>query len=566
MGQGKDTEDLKMKDRKAAFWVFKKIYRRIPALLLMSMVNAANAVLGVLFALGSRNIIDGAVSGDRRAFSVACFQQLCIIVGMILCLAVSRYLRDKLVTELDRDWKKNLLHKLLHADYAQASSYHSGELINRINNDVRILDDSLVSAIPSLISMVVRLGAAVFVLALVAPALAFVVILVGLVAVVGTGLARRGLKELNKRVSGADGRVLSFLQEVLERLLIVQAMDLSNEVERRSEGLLKQRLQLQRRRRRVSLLANTGMGIVYYLAGFIALVWCSNRLLEGLMTFGTLTAVIQLVSQLQAPFVNLSGFIPQYAAMLAAAERLMEIDRIKQSEKLKDLEEILGAYEQLDGIGAKDLCFAYDDETVLQGASFCVPKDSFSVITGESGIGKSTLLKLLLGVFEAEEGMLYVQQGEKQIPLSRSSAKMFAYVPQGNFLFSGTVRDNILISNPEATPQELHHAVYVSGVEQFLSQLPEGLDSVIGEGGEGLSEGQGQRISIARAVLSRAPVLLLDEATSALDTQTEHMVLERISALPGRTCLVVTHRPAALDFAQIQLEVKNKKIYVYERA
>ena len=554
-----------MRDRKAVFWVLKKIYRRIPALLLMATVNAANAVLGVLFALGSRNIIDGAVSGDRRVFSVACGQQLCIIVGMIFCLAVSRYLRDKVVTELDRDWKKNLLHKLLHADYAQVSSYHSGELINRINNDVRILDDGLVSAIPSLISMVVRLGAAVFVLALVAPALALVVILVGVGAVIGTGLVRRGLKELNKQVSGADGRVLSFLQEVLERLLIVQAMDLSGEVEHRSDGLLKQRLQLQRRRRRVSLIANTGIGIVYYLAGFITLVWCSNRLLLGVMTFGTLTAVIQLVSQIQAPFVNLSGFIPQYAAMLAAAERLMEVDRIKQSEKLKGLDEVLGTYQKLDGIGGSNLHFAYDDEAILQGASFYVRRDSFAVITGESGIGKSTLLKLMLGVFEAEEGRLYVQQGEKQIPLSRASAKMFAYVPQGNFLFSGTVRENIMISNPEATPEELHDALYVSGVEQFLFQLPDGLDSVIGEGGEGVSEGQAQRISIARAVLSRAPVLLLDEATSALDTQTEHMVLERIAALTGRTCLVVTHRPAALDFAHIQLEVKNKKIYVHEK-
>ena len=555
-----------MRDRKAVFWVFKKIYRRVPALLLMSAVNAVNAVLGVLFALGSRNIIDGAVSGDRQVFFEACFQQFCIIVGMILCLALSRYFRDKLVTELDRDWKKNLLHRLLHADYAQASSYHSGELINRLNNDIRILDDGLVSAIPSLVSMVVRLGTAVFVLALVAPVLALVMILVGVAAVVGTGIARRGLKELNKQVSGADGRVLSFLQEVLERLLIVQAMDLSDEVERRSDGLLKERLHLQRRRRRVSLFANTGVGIVYHLAGFITLVWCSNRLLAGVMTFGTLTAVIQLVSQIQAPFVNLSGFIPQYAAMLAAAERLMEVDRIEQSEKLDSHADVLRTYQRLDGIGAQDLCFAYDDEEIFYEASFHVPKGSFAVITGASGIGKSTLLKLILGVFKAEKGNLYIQQGTQQSKLSRSGARMFAYVPQGNLLFSGTVRENILISNPEATPEALQNAVYVSGVEQFLSQLPDGLDSVIGEGGEGLSEGQAQRISIARAVLSRAPILLLDEATSALDAQTERMVLERIAGLPDRACLVVTHRPAALDFAHIQLEVKEKKIYIRKRA
>lgn len=554
-----------MKDRKAVFWVLKKTYRRLPALLFMAAVNAANAVLGVLFALGSRNIIDGAVSGDKEVFADACFHQLCIIAGMILCLALSRYLRDKLVTELDRDWKRSLLRKLLHAEYAQASSYHSGELINRLNNDVRILDDGLVSAIPSLVSMVVRLGVAVFVLALVEPALAIVMIIVGLVAIVGTGIARRGLKELNKRVSGADGRALSFLQEALERLLIVQAMDLSGEVERRSDDLLKQRLQVQRKRRRVSLLANTGVGIVYYLAGFLSLVWCSNQLLQGTMTFGTLTAVIQLVSQIQAPFVNLSGFVPQYAAMLAAAERLMELEQIKQSPKPESRSAAYKRYEKSDGFGVQELCFSYDDEELFHEASFYVPKGSFAVITGASGIGKSTLLKLMLGIFKAEQGAFYMQQGMERTELSRAAAKIFAYVPQGNFLFSGTLRENILISNPEATQEQLQTAVYVSGVERFLSQLPDGLDSVIGENGEGLSEGQTQRISIARAVLSQAPVLLLDEATSALDAQTEYTVLERIAGLPNRTCLVVTHRPAPLDFAHIQLQVENKKIYVHER-
>lgn len=549
-----------MKDRKAAFWILQKVYRRIPALLLMVLVNAANAVLGVLFALGSRNIIDGAVSGDRGAFTDACLNQLCIIAGMILCLALARYLRDKLVTELDRDWKKKLLHRLLYGEYTQVSSFHSGELINRLNNDVRILDDGLVSAIPSLVSMVVRLCAAVFVLVLVEPAFALVMVLVGVAAIVCTGLARRGLKELNKQVSKADGRVLSFLQEVLERLLIVQAMDLSGEVERRSDVLLKQRLQVQLRRRRVSLFSNTGVGIVYYLAGFFALVWGSNQLLLGAMTFGTLTAVIQLVSQIQAPFVNLSGFIPQYAAMLAAAERLMELEQIGQCPQLDA--DIRECYQRLEGIGVRDLCFAYDNEEVFHEASFFVQKGSFAVITGASGIGKSTLLKLMLGIFSPDQGTVYMQMGGKQISLSRTTGRMFAYVPQGNFLFSGTLRENILISNPEATPEQLQAAIYASGVDQFLSQLPDGLDSTIGENGEGLSEGQGQRISIARAVLSQAPIILLDEATSALDAETERLVLERIAGLSDRTCFAVTHRPAALGLAHLRLEITGKDISV----
>ena len=298
---------------------------------------------------------------------------------------------------------------------------------------------------------------------------------------------------------------------------------------------------------------------MFYLAGFVALVWCAFNLLHGRMTFGTLTAVTQLVSQLQTPFIHLSGFIPQYAAMTAAAERLMELEQI-EGESAQEEQERQWHYGQIEFIGAQGLCFGYDGEEVLHDVSFSLPKGAFAAITGASGIGKSTLLKLMLGVFRPEKGNLYVQCDGEQIPLSRNTRGLFAYVPQGNFLFSGTLRENILISNPEAGDEQLQQAIYISAMDQFLHQLPEGLDTVIGENGHGLSEGQVQRLAIARAVLSGAHVLLLDEATSALDEQTERMVLERIASLPGRTCIAVTHRSAALELANWRLEVAEKTI------
>jgi len=548
-----------MKRHSAMLWVLNRVRRRVPMLAVVVLSHAGSALLGVLFALGSRGVIDSAVAGETAGFLHACGVQLAIIFGSLLCLTLRRWLGDRLRDELDRDWKVSLLHGLLRGEYAAVSAYHSGELINRLNNDVRTLNEGLIASIPGLVSMIVQLGAALVVVAALEPVFAGIVMVVGLLAVVGTGVVRRGLKELHKRVSETDGRVLGFLQETLEKLLVVQAMDLAGEVEKRTDVLLEERYQTQRRKRRVSLSANTGISTLYQLAGFATLVWCAWELLHGSMSFGTLTAMLQLVNQLQAPFVNLSGFLPKYIAMTAAAERLRELEEIPAVSD-GELEDPASYYRQLEHLCAENLSFSYDNETVFRHAEFTLPKGAFAAVTGASGIGKSTLLKLMLGIFSPEEGGLYACCGEERKQLSRGTRKLFAYVPQGLFLFSGTLRENLLISNPEASAAEVERAVYVSAMDAFLPQLPDGLDTVLGENGAGLSEGQAQRLAIARAVLSGAPILLLDEITSALDGETEETVLRRIGELEGRTCIVVTHRSAALTLADWQLEITEKSV------
>jgi len=360
-------------------------------------------------------------------------------------------------------------------------------------------------------------------------------------------------------VSQEDGKVLSYLQESMERLLVIQAMDLADEVDRRADFLFNQRFNIHRRKRKLSLFANTGISVLFQGAGFAALVWCAFHLLQGEMTYGTLMAVTQLVGQLQSPFLGLSGIMTQFAAMSAAGERLMELEQITR-EPEDAIEEPKGYYTQMDHIGARNLSFAYEEDEVFHNASFSLPKGAFATITGESGIGKSTLLKLMLGVFKPTGGMLYVEGSGEEMPLSRNTRGLFAYVPQGNFLFSGTLRENITISNPQATQEEIDQALHTSTVDRYLSQLPDGLDTKIGENGSGLSEGQVQRLAIARAILSGAPIILLDEATSALDSETEKMVLRHIAQLPNRTCIAVTHRPAALELADWRLEVADRTI------
>lgn len=542
------------------FWILKQIRKRIPAILLMTAAQMGNALFAVLFALGSRGVIDSAVSGDPQAFFAACVRQAGIIAGILISLTMLRHLRDRLSADLEQDWKHRLLHGLLHGEYAAVSGYHSAELLNRLNNDVAKVNDGILSILPGAASMVTRLIAAVAVLGALDARFTVLVAALGIVVITATALMRRRLKELNKQVSQHDGKVSGLLQETIEKLLMVQAMDVSEEVEHRADSLMADRYAIQRKRKNVSLFTNTGVSLMSYGAGFLALCWCAWKMLLGQMSFGSLTAVIQLVNQLQTPFVNLSGILPQYTAMVASAERLMELEAI-EGEPAPSLENPKQVYDRMDALEAEAVTFSYDRDRILENASFRLPKGSFAVVTGPSGIGKSTLLKLLLGIFRPESGSLRLDCGGALIPLDRSTRRLFAYVPQGNLLLSGTLWENLTIVNPSASDEDIRQALHVSAMEDYLPQLPLGLDTPLGESGAGLSEGQAQRLAIARAILGGAPILLLDECTSALDAETEQKVLQRIKALPGRTCIAVTHRPAAATLCDWRLEVSDGKIY-----
>lgn len=553
-----------MKRSNAFFWILRRSRRRFAALLLMLAAKIGVAVLGVFFALGSKNVINAAIGGDRQTFLHACLQQFAIIFGILLCLTISRHLHDKLHADLDRDWKQYLLHNLLQGEYASVSQYHSGELINRLNNDVRTINEGLLNAIPNLLSMIAKMIGALVALTAIEPYLALILCGCGAVMILVTAVLRRKLRGLFQKVSEQDGKVSSFLQETLEKLLLVQAMDISDEMEKRSDIHLEERYGMQRKRKNISLFANTCVSVMTYGAGFVALLWSASKMMMGQMDFGSLTAVTQLVSQLQAPFTGVSAAFPQYVAMTASAERLMELENLpKECQPMT--EDAKAVYQRMDSLCGDTLYFSYDREPVLKDANFSIPKGAFAVITGPSGIGKSTLLKLLLGIYHLESGQLYALCGDKKIPLDRGTRRLFAYVPQGNILFSGTLRENLIIVKPDATEQEIQRAIYISAMVEYLPQLPDGLETVLGESGAGLSEGQAQRLAIARAILRGAPILLLDESTSALDPETERKVLNRIREMTDCTCIAVTHRPAAAELCDWQIEIDSNCMHVKSR-
>lgn len=550
-----------MKKNSILGWSLRTVKPWIPALILLVICNVASAVFSVWFALGTKGVIDSATSSNDQLFYQACIKQGLLILAIILNSILLHHLRDRLSAVMDRDMKKRLLKGLLRGEFAKVSQYHTGDLLSLMNYDLQTFIGSIMTILPSVTSMITKLVAALWALIAIEPRIAYVVLLGGVVVVVVTGVVRRNLKNLNRRASQAQGKVSGFIQETLEKLLMVQAMDIADVMENRADTMLQDRYEILRKRKNISLISSTCVTILALGSSFGALVFCAHGILQGTMTFGTLTAISQLIAQIRGPVTNMSGIGPQYAALSAAAERLMELDAICQTETARRKEpEIL--YESTTAIGARELTFAYDRDYVFDHAQFTLPKGSFGVIVGHSGIGKSTLLKLLLGIFPPESGELYLETENGPVVVDRTTRKLFAYVPQGNLLLSGTLRDNLTVTKHDATQEEIDRAIYISAMDAYLPTLPQGLDTVVGENALGLSEGQAQRLSIARAILSDAPILLLDEATSALDDATEKAVLSRIRQLPGKTCIAVTHREAATQIADWSLEMHDGKCTV----
>ena len=285
------------------------------------------------------------------------------------------------------------------------------------------------------------------------------------------------------------------------------------------------------------------------------------RILTGGMTYGDVTAMIQLVNQVQSPFASLPGIMPQYFSMIASAERLMEIDSIKEENHINECPiDVDKTYKELSEISFKNISFKYDRDVIFDNTSLTVKKGDFVAITGISGIGKSTLLKLLLGVFNAQNGCITLKTTDGEIAVDKNTRRLFSYVPQGNMVVSGTIRENLTFINDDVTEDEIAQAVEVSCAKQFIDELPRGLETVIGEKGLGLSEGQIQRLAIARSLLSKAPILLLDEATSALDEKTEKQFLTNLRQLENMTCIIVSHKKAAIEICNKNIRIKNGKI------
>ncbi len=458
--------------------------------------------------------------------------------------------------------RTNLFNTILVKKYDKINSYHSGELMNRMTSDTKIVTDGIATIVPNMLYFITQFVGAFVVLILFDWKFTMVFIVAGIVISAVTLLFRGKLKSLHKEVQETDGRVRSFFQEAIESILVVKTFGVEETFGKKGDELQNINYNAKMKRRRISICANAGFSFVFNMGYLLALVWCALKVCANTMTYGTLTAVLQLISQIQTPFVNITKVVPQYYSILASAERIMEIEEIEVEQNSGEQISVKPFYECFQKAGFEGIHFNYGRESVLEEGEAWFCKGDFVAIRGISGIGKSTLMKMLLGVFQPSSGhiRLYKDNGE-YVEAGPETRGLFSYVPQGNYLFSGTLRENILLINPYAEEKEINEALEISDIKDFVQSLPEGLDTVIGEKGLGISEGQAQRLAIARALLSNAPILLLDEATSALDAETEQNVLKRIKSLNQKTCIIITHKAAALDVCNKEFVIENKRLY-----
>lgn len=524
----------------------KKVY-----ILILLLIQSALGVSSVLYALFLRDIVDGAVAHDFAAM----VRSMCAFAGLVVCQlalrALSRHMSELACSTYENAFKSRLFGELLSRDFGSVTAIHSGEWMNRLTSDTAVVADGLASIVPGVAGAAVRIVGALTMILVIEARFAYILIPGGAVFAALTYVFRRHLKRLHKSVQERDGEVRVFLQEHLGSLMIVKAFAKERETESAAEQRMSAHKSARMKRNRFSNICNIGFGAVMNGAYVLGALYSAFGIYSGSVSYGTLMALLQLIGQVQSPFANITGYLPKYYAMLASAERLMDVERFAAD----DAADPTQACEPFTRLGLKSASFSYVPESdgkhstiVINNFDFEIKTGEFVAFTGPSGCGKSTVLKLLMCLYALDGGERYYvtegASGEEYHDLTAAMRPIFSYVPQGNQLMSGKIRNVVAFTDGGSANDDdaVWNALRVACAEEFVRTLPLGLDTVLGERGSGLSEGQMQRIAIARAVFSGRPVLLLDEATSALDAPTEKQLLANLRAMTDKTVIIITHR------------------------
>ena len=535
--------------------------RHLP-IICICILNFIVSGSSLVIAIATRGLIDSAMGHDSRQILFYAMLMSGAVLMIRGCGLLSGLLTAKTDAELLQDLRMMVLKEMLKKQYAGLNGFHSGELVNRMFSDVSIVKNGIMEVVPGIVSMMVSfVGAAVILLQI---DWRFIVLmgaggLLGLVLIVAF---HQPMKRRHKAVQESEGRLHAVLQELLENLCLIKASGSEERMERQADSRQQVFLAAQLRKGYFSAYMNNSIYMMFQLSWLFCMLWGCHGIYRGHLTYGMLAAIIQLVGQIQRPIANAAGIAGQAYGTISSAERLKEILDLPE-EKACALTDGNQLYQNLTEIRLRNLDFSYGRgaENVLEHVNFSIKPGDFAAVTGISGGGKSTLFKLLLGIYPPSGGELkFCFTNEEEEDASRRMRALFAYVPQGNTLFSGTLRENLLMFTDSATDEEIMLSAKIACIDHFIQGLSDGLDTVIGERGIGLSEGQAQRIAVARAVLSGAPILLLDESTSALDEETEAKLLRNISSLKEKTCLIVTHRRAALEICDYRIHIEDAKI------
>ena len=465
----------------------------------------------------------------------------------------SVWIRNILGIKAQNRMQQRMLDRILRSEWHSKEKRHSGDVINRLEMDVNHVINFLTEVIPNSVStLALFIGAFIYLYSMDKVLSLVIVVMIPAVAVLSRFYVRK-MRQLSREVRQSDSKVQSVLTETIQNRMLIKIMESDSAMVDKLESTQSELRQKVVKRTFFSVIANFILNFGFSLGYLIAFLWSAIRLSHGTLTFGGMTAFLQLVNRVQGPAKNLTRLVPQFVSVFTAAERLMELEENPLEEQGKPI-----YVDAPCGVRLNNITYAYEDTevNVIENLSFDFKAGSCTAILGETGAGKTTLVRMILALMKPQKGTLEIYNAHTSKELTPRMRCNFVYVPQGNTLLSGTIRDNLRLGKLDATDEEMEEALQISCAD-FVMKLPEGLDTECSESGGGLSEGQAQRIAIARALLRDRSIMLFDEATSALDPDTEWQLLQNILSKHNRTIIFITHRPAVIDYCDQTLRVEK---------
>lgn len=522
-------------------------------MILNIVLGTSYVSMSLAFVWATKWIVDIATGARTGNINHAIATLVGVMVVEIALGFTSKWVRAVLGVRARNRMQERIFNRLLESEWLSVRRYHTGDVLNRVMEDVVVVVNLLTEDFPSLLTTLFQLVGAFAFMYLMDSRLALVVICIAPVFVLFSKLYIRKLRGLTHEVRSMESTVQSCIQESLQHSLVVKTLERVGYV---TERLANNHTQLRRKvveKTWYGSISQLVMNVGFSLGYLVTFVWGVKNLQAGLITYGALTAFVQLIGQIQHPIRTLTRFVPVFISAFTASERLMELEEIPLEESDDVAKQTAGDT----AIRLENVSYRYDTNLryILKDFTCAFPAGSTTAIVGETGAGKTTLIRILLALIRPSEGRVVV--GDQH--LTTSHRGIFTYVPQGNTLLSGTIRENLLMGCPTATDDEMWRVLDIASAD-FVKRLPAGLDTLCGEMGGGLSEGQAQRVCIARALLRKCPVMLFDESTSALDEETEKRVVERIvEYAKGCTLIFVTHRPAVLEHCDQVLRLHREK-------
>ncbi|MBR2254187.1 MAG: ABC transporter ATP-binding protein [Prevotella sp.] len=525
---------------------------------LQAILNTAIGLAQVVVSLASVWAVQTAIdiaSHNKEGDVISAVLVMAGLVALNFVLNISSvWVRNILGIKAQNRMQRRMLGRILHSEWQGRDSMHSGDVLNRLEQDVNNVVNFVAETLPNAVSVVALfLGAFVYLFTM-DHSLALIIVVMFPIFLVLSKIYMGKMRQLTREVRESDSQVQSLLQESVQNRILVKTLESEDEIVDRLSDQHSALREKVVKKTRFSVISNLIVNVGFATGYLVAFAWSALRMSVGSLSYGGMTAFLQLVNKIQNPARNLSKLVPQFVSVFTAAERLMLFEDIPLEEKGESIE-----VEGPCGIQINEVSFAYPDDPdtpIIDKLSFDFKPGTCTAIVGETGAGKTTLLRMILALIRPDSGNVYIYNKVERFIVSPLTRCNITYVPQGNTMLSGSIRDNLLLGNVDATEEQMYEALDEACAD-FVRELPDGLDTEMTEQGGGLSEGQAQRICIARALLRNSPLMILDEATSALDPETEKKLLNNILENNSRTVIFITHRPVVLRYCDTSLNLER---------